>query len=279
LLIPGEDSPRQTLSRDEYLRYLLTKPTIDVHKYDSRVDETGRYLFPETLKSAEAVRAFQNQEGWPVNFLNLDVYKQNETPPCIAGIPAFSILRDTREGNQSGKRSRSRPSDLSSCVGFQIFGKAGVFSLPHWDHHGVITTALCEDGEKLWLIWPELTDEELHTWATELDIAPRPPPYAIYLSPGDLLVQPPGRVHAPYSLTDVLMTGTMHWDSRDMTRVLLLSLYERDHPKVTNEEPAKEFSSKLKNIQSLWEDGAEAYPWGTQEDFAVFSQLRKVGVE
>ncbi|KIW21853.1 uncharacterized protein PV07_12726 [Cladophialophora immunda] len=276
LLIPGEDSPGRVLTRDEYLRYLSTKPTIDVHKYDTRVDETGKYLLPEKMKSADAMRVFQNQEGWPVNFLNLDLYKQNEIPPCIANIPAFSILRDTREQNQSGKRSRSQPSDLSSCVGFQIFGKTGVFSLPHRDHHGVITTVLCEEGEKLWLIYPELTDEELHTWAIGLDIAPRPAPYAIYLSPGDLLIQPPGRVHAPYSITDVLMTGTMHWDSRNMVRVLLLSLYERDHPKITNEEPAREFSRKLEYIQSLWDDGAKAYPWGTKEELAVFSQLRKV---
>jgi hypothetical protein len=122
-----------------------------VHQYDAPVDKRGKYLLPETLKSADAVQSFTDPKYWPVNFLNLDLYKQNGIPRCIADIPAFSILRDSREHGQSGTRVRTQPCDLSSCVGFQLLGKAGVFSFPHMDHHGVVTTVLGEEGEKFWV--------------------------------------------------------------------------------------------------------------------------------
>lgn len=151
--------------------------------------------------------------------------RQNETPSCLVDFPAYSILHDTRGDNTSGKRTHHRPSDLSSCVAFRICGKVDVFSLPHMDHHGVLT----KKGKKVWLIWPGISHDDLAAGSrADLPIPLGPAPFPLYLDPEDLLIQPPGRMHAPYSMTDELITGTAHWDSRRMTDVLRQSAYEFD---------------------------------------------------
>lgn len=74
------------------------------------------------------------------------------------------------------KRSTFDPADLTSCTGFHILGKQGVFSHAHVDHHGVITTIYCDEGEKIWLTYPRLSREEQDHWATGEDLYPQPPP-------------------------------------------------------------------------------------------------------
>lgn len=55
------------------------------------------------------------------------------------------------------------------------------------------------------------------------------------------------------------MTGTMHWDSRQMVPMLQQSLYERRYLKITNEDPAMEFDAKLETMEELWY--RRAAPW------------------
>ncbi len=276
IVVPGPALGRSSVTIDQYLAYLSSKPTIDVHTYSQPVDDQGGHLQPRSLTSNEAIRLFRDESAGPVNLLNLDVYRQNEIPACIANLPAYSILRDIREHNTCGKRIQSQPSDLSGCIAFQILGKRGVQSLPHRDHHGVVTTLLCEEGEKCWLMYPEMDAEVLQRWSASNAAAPEPRPFPICLRPGDLLIQPAGRIHAPFSVSDVLITGTMHWDSREMVQVLRMSLYERTNPAVTNEATAMEFSSKLDTIRGLWGQRHESWPWGSGEDFAEFCSLLEV---
>lgn len=276
ILILGSSSESSALSIETYLSYLSTKDGIDVHIYSPTVDGGGRYLLPLQLAATEAIKLFRDKSAGPVNFLNLDIHKQNEVPSCIAGLPAYSILRDIREYNDSGKRTTHNPADLTSCVGFHILGKQGVFSNAHVDHHGVMTTVYCDEGEKIWLTYPRLSKEEQDRWATSDDVFPQPPPFPIYLDKGSLLIQPAGQVHAPYSLEDVLMTGTMHWDSRRMVQVLQQSHHEQQYPKVTNEDAAQEFTSKLEIIERLWKQRHQHWPWGSDEDLVEFSRLLRV---
>jgi hypothetical protein len=189
------------------------------------------------------------------------------------------ILRDIREYNQSGKQTEAQPFDLSACVSYQIYG---VFSYPHIDHYSLLNTAFDDNGEKLWPLWGRLSDAEFAQWATSDGIAPEPAPFAMYLQEGDLFVQRAGTVHTPYSITDILMTGTVHWDSRQLVQVLRQSIYERKYPKITNENSAKEFVSKLETIKKLWRDQNPTWPWGTEaelEEFTALLEEYKAGLE
>jgi hypothetical protein len=74
----------------------------------------------------------------------------------------------------------------------------------------------------------------------------------------------------------------MHWDSRQLVQVLRQSIYERKYPKITNENSAKEFVSKLETIKKLWRDQNPTWPWGTEaelEEFTAFLEEYKVGLE
>jgi hypothetical protein len=56
------------------------------------------------------------------------------------------------------------------------------------------------------------------------------------LATGDCLIQPSGTLHAPFSLSRCLLTGSMQWDARDMQRVVSLVKLEVEHGNLANEE-------------------------------------------
>jgi hypothetical protein len=276
IVVPRSDSSKPTMTIDEYVIYLSTTPRIDVHTYSQIVDDEGEYLKPLPLSAVKAIELFRDKAAGPVNFLDLGIHKQNEVPSCLVDLPAYRILRDVQGYKPSNETTGYHAPDLSSGVAFQVLGKNGVQSLSHVDQHHVMTTVRIEEGEKAWSMSPVLTQEEMDRFATSDDIAPRPPPFIICLRAGDLLIQPPGRVHSPYSITDVLMTGTMHWDSRQLAEIMRHTLYTRENPKITNEDPANDITSKLEIIESLWKQKHSAWPWGSDEHLTEFSKLLKV---
>jgi hypothetical protein len=61
-----------------------------------------------------------------------------------------------------------------------------------------------------------------------------------------------------------------------MVSILQQSLYHRRHPKITNEDPAREFSAKLEMVENLWHRKAAPWPWPGQRELGQFRELRKV---
>lgn len=167
-------------------------------------------------------------------------------------IPDYHIITDVgRSGNgkrmkhgdqpaKRGKRSKGKaegdiPIGLTTSKHFQLLATRGAMHLPHVDRHQVITTTFCEDGEKLWMTWPALYLEDIKKW---LDTGVYPSNgIALYLEPDSTLVQSGTALHALLSLTNVLMTGTMHWHPKSMVRVMEASKFELENPLVINERP------------------------------------------
>ena len=150
---------------EEYLIYLLTKPGINVYTYNQLIDKEGEYLKPRFLPSEEVILIFRDKHIGLVNFLNLKARKQNKVPKCLANILAYTILKDLKELDQSGKRTEFQPADLSSYMAFQICGKADIFLLPYIDHYRVITTITAKEGRKLQIIQLKLQETELEEQA------------------------------------------------------------------------------------------------------------------
>ena len=242
------------LQVEDYLKVLESRPFLDVHDFGEELADSP-VLVPRQMPSIDATALFRDRSRPPVKFLNLRGHKQNPVPSCLVGLANFTILETTHEGLENGKAVSRVPYDLSACAHFQICGKKGAFHFPHVDRGAVITTITADDGHKLWPLWPGDDMGRLREWAAS-DSLPNGPCVGIYLAPGSLLVQPAATIHAPYSSSDVLMTGTMHWDSRSMCRVMELSALENLYPHITNEEPAKELRHKIYHIQHLWEHGA-----------------------
>lgn len=261
VLVPPDvnfDAARR-LDLDAYLAYLLTRENIDVHFYDKEPKDA---VIPVRMPSDLAVAAYRAVDGLPCNLLNLGRYKKNPTPSCFVDLPAYSILEDLQEHAISGKKTVKQVSDLSECSAFQICGKRGAYSMPHIDQHGAITCMFCDAGEKFWTLWSGMDVQAVEQWGASEAKTPRGRrPLGLYLSPGTMLIQPAGTVHAPFSLTNVLMSGTMFWDSREMVKILRLAKMAAMYPWVTNEDIAKEFAKKIVMIRKLWDNQHPAWPW------------------
>ncbi len=275
LFIPRDRNsrPPHCLSLETYLDILATKETVDIHDFDSKPSAAG-FTLPTTLAGKKVVQKLRSESKTPVNLLNLHPYKPNAQPWFVAENEDLQLITTVDADAIAGHRRELGPLEVGTQ--FQICGKAGAFSMPHCDRHGVITTVFCDDGEKLWLTWPHLNREETITWADGPDYCPRYRPFAVHLRTGDMLIVPPGRIHAPFSMSNVLMSGTMHWDSRNMVEVARQSLLQVDHPSITNEETASDCLGKLEAIRKCWSHGAGPWKWGSRADLKEFSRLVKV---
>ncbi|ORY72126.1 uncharacterized protein BCR38DRAFT_418977 [Pseudomassariella vexata] len=96
---------------------------------------------------------------------------------------------------------------------------------------------------------------------------------ALYLRRGGLLIQPPGTLHAPYSPTNVLCSGTMHIDTRGLVKSAELSVLETKHPNITNEEPAMEYANCMIQAARMWRRMVVGLRWLPDEDRKRFLQL------
>ncbi|KAJ9155545.1 hypothetical protein NKR23_g2115 [Pleurostoma richardsiae] len=269
IFVPAElnlDFERR-LSLDQYLDFLETQANVDVHVFDDRIPR-GAVIRPRRMAPGRARELLHDGTRGPVNLLSLKGHKKNPDPSCFLDLPGYTVLEDIQ-----GHPDSIRPStDLRMNITFQLCGKKGAFSMPHIDHHGFITAVFNDEGEKLWPLWPGIGLHELRLWAESGHLPPSPS-VGIYLYPGCLLIQPSGMLHAPYSITTVLMSGVNYWCSRDMLHVMLLSRLEAEHPHMTNEDMAQEFLPKVSRIRDLWKSNSPAWPWGGANELAQFSGL------
>jgi hypothetical protein len=264
-----ESSTQQQITIDWFLDILETRANLDVHDFGKNIEKQGRV--PERMPSSDAIDMFksrqkgQRQKGprqkgqiYPVNFLNLSRVKDNVVPGFLANRKDFKILELSREEN--GKREfRPESTDLDESTSFHLLASQGAVHLPHVDHHGVYTTIFNEEGHKLWLMWPGLGIDGLKEWRSTGQVPQDGIP--VYIAPGYTLIQPPGTLHAPITITDCLMTGTMHWHSSQLLDVLRYTKAEIEDPEMTNESFSRQFIEKMTMILALWRRGSKAYTW------------------
>lgn len=244
--------PKESLQ--DFLEALRTYPTLDAHYFE--VDDVARH--PISKEASVVIDDFKKGDRGPINLLNVQGPIQN--PPICLDDWRFNILETIFENYYAGKREREPYRDLSTSSRFYLLGSEGSFSLPHIDRHGVMTSVLCKEGEKLWILWPNRGVEGVEEWAKSAS-DPDGAPIGILLEEGDLLIQPSGTVHAPTSVTDCWMTGTMHWDILNLPESMHLTELELEYRHITNEDPAKEFRSKIKKIEELWRGQMGPWQW------------------
>ncbi|OIW25516.1 hypothetical protein CONLIGDRAFT_635336 [Coniochaeta ligniaria NRRL 30616] len=212
-------------------------------------------------------------EQRPINILSLPSQRDRPVPAWLEDDPDYRVLRDVPATESATELDpRHREDSLSKCREFGLFATAGVYSMPHVDRHGVITTARCEEGTKLWLLWSALPMDVVAEWAASND-PPADPAAAIVMEDGDILIMPPGTPHAPYSVTNVNMNGTMHWSKRTMLRSGRICRLEIDWPEITNEEPAPCLVEKLTAVAGRWHKSVGDDGWPSSEELHIFEEL------
>ncbi|KAF4437805.1 hypothetical protein F53441_12946 [Fusarium austroafricanum] len=244
-----------------FLEELKFGDILNFHDSAEILEEGQTVYAPETMKSEDALALFEqrrNLAGLAMNFLDLFGRKDNSTPKPFANNPDYSLMGCARDSN--GKAEKPAIRDLISGMTFHLLATKGAGHLPHIDRHGMWTTALCEEGKKLWLQWPNLDLETIKS---------REVPHegiAVLLEKGDMLIQPPNTLHAPLTLEDCLMTGTMHWHSSQLLDILLFTKAAVEDPSITNEGMAAQFVPTMRHILNKWKSGKCKYKWPPEKD-------------
>ncbi|KAI4614481.1 hypothetical protein J4E83_007135 [Alternaria metachromatica] len=274
LLVPLElnnsPEPRTLYSAQHYEAVLKFRKDASAEAYMDIQDLTSKNI-TRRLTISTALKRVSDPTALPINLLDIRPVRQNVLPWELDNLTDYSILSEATENGGMSNHSDPNPSDLSSKTGFALWGKRGAWSFPHVDEHGLYTGVLCETGSKLWFTW-SLSPSEREEWAVSrqagLQYAPNKPGFPIYLKKGDLLLMPPGTVHAPLSLEDVIMHGFHVWCSKTMVETAESALLDLRFPMCTNEEPRRELRGKLMHLVRASKARLRPYKWRDHGEFA-----------
>lgn len=265
------------LTMDTFLTDLASRPSVDVQEQD--MDLLLTHGQPRPYAGRDAVRMFRSGTRY-LNLLNLECIVDNPTPPPLENLWDYSLLARVKDDYTAGKKEAVSIRDLTNCASFQICATAGCWSEMHHDSYGKVTTIHGEVGEKAWLTWPRFNEEELRVWtqAPNAGYAYHPDlkPMMLHLQAGDLLIMPSNTPHAPYTVTDCLMTGTQHFHSASMHVHIQAANLERKYPNITNENEAYEASTKFRLIRKLMLDQHAGYTWPSMKNIEVYCEEFKV---
>lgn len=273
ILIPAElNIPESTHRRsNENTRdYLTTRRTVDLQVYRKVGPEKE---LADNMKSCEAINRLANPEIFgPTNALNLLIPEDNAVPSCLSGLRNWDLLLSTVPDN--GKPQTMIRTGWEASARFDLLASAGAVSQKHTDRGGVITTVFCNEGEKLWPVWPGLQLEHLRAYCEDLET--RSPGVLLYMTAGDLLIQPQGTLHSPGTIRETNMRGTMHLHTHQVLGALNLTLLEIDHPHITNEDVCPDFVSLMAQVLDKWKDGRGPWTWGSEEELTEARIILKV---
>jgi hypothetical protein len=218
----------------------------------------------------------------PVNFLNLSNPRFTCWPEGIT--KHYGLLRKAVGYCESVKYSQNgtteinigkptslpfSPVDIQKCLEFSIAAQRGAVSGWHMDQNGVTTFLILErnkpnsklgDEVKYWPFIPmdQYGVEEQDTIRGEFKkygeqwrptLGGKIP--VIALVRGDTLIQPPGTIHAPITLTNCKLTGGMAWREQDLKLTLKEWLFLADNEGCTNE-PLPKQTQEIINYLQPW---------------------------
>ncbi|KAF5986970.1 hypothetical protein FBULB1_2176 [Fusarium bulbicola] len=257
VLIVGTPNPRR-LKIDTFFAWLTCRDTLHVHDL-SRPSEKGRS--PISLPSKDSKTLFETRDkvsGPALNFLNLRGTKDHAGPECITNMYDYKCIELSSTDN--GKiETEALVGDLDDSTRFQLLASTGAILLPHIDRHGVFTTVLNEQGEKILLVWPNLGWDVLRNWDEEDELPT--PPIAIDVEEGSYLIQPPSTLHAPVTMKTCLMTVTMHWYSGHLLDIIQATCVLKEDANITNEDISDQFIPKMAKLLALWRENQAPCSW------------------
>ena len=176
-------------------------------------------------------------------------------------------------------------SDIQKCTQFRILAHRGACSSWHIDNAGVYTFIVlegnidspdeeAEDVVKYWPVYPthHMSAEDEHTARlgfSQEGINWRPKPNdkipVIALTRGDMLIQPPGTIHAPITLTNCFFLGGMAWRKNTLPQTLNVWHYLMKNEICTNEPLPRQSQAILDFIRVAVHDAPEEHGYRENE--------------
>jgi hypothetical protein len=269
VLIPHATEPRQSLA--DFREWLKTKNTVEIQ--DMGQEDT----MPVQVSGKAAAKRLCDNGLYPINLLDVSCCVENAVPDCLRGLHAFDSISQLNGSGHAGKQTVFRPNDLTNSATFSLASQAGVFSAAHRDSYGKMTSIFIECGAKCWLTWPALSPQEVKAWVGK---GPQSYPdvdaFPICLEEGDLLLQPPGTIHAPYTYETCVVTGTQHWHSPSMHIHLRLANEDAQYEMTTNEDEAYEAVYKIATLRRVFEEQNPRFPPPSPQDMIAFDMEAQV---
>ncbi|KFY22619.1 hypothetical protein V493_06467 [Pseudogymnoascus sp. VKM F-4281 (FW-2241)] len=183
-------------------------------------------------------------------------------------------------------------SDIQKCTQFRILAHRGACSSWHIDNAGVYTFIIlegnidsldeeAEDVVKYWPVYPthHMSAEDEH--AARLGFSKeginwRPKPDTkipvIALTRGDMLIQPPGTIHAPITLTNCFFLGGMAWRKNTLPQTLNVWYYLMKNEICTNEPLPRQSQAILDFIRVAVHDAPEEHGY-RKDELAEFDKI------
>jgi hypothetical protein len=169
------------------------------------------------------------------------------------------------------------PKSLMTKTGsWHLLAQGGSATTPHQDHCGFCTWVRVEEGKKLWLICKPLSNEDQATLANDGGGFIGGQWYYVWLEPGDLLVMPPGTVHAVFTPVNTLCTGGFAWSQLRMGSSMMSIAFESENPSVTNDDDAAELSLLLDETYRRMQSALSVVEFGGEEEVEKFKTYYQV---
>src|SRR5205814_7554577 len=92
----------------------------------------------------------------------------------------------------------------------------------------------------------------------------------VWLKPGDILIMPPGTVHAVFTPVDTLCVGGNAWSQKRMGDSMRSITFEHTHPNVTNDDQVLQLPELLEKVSRLMDSTASAAEFGGEEQMKIF---------
>ncbi|KFZ18918.1 hypothetical protein V501_00921 [Pseudogymnoascus sp. VKM F-4519 (FW-2642)] len=183
-------------------------------------------------------------------------------------------------------------SDIQKCTQFRILAHRGACSSWHIDNAGVYTFIVLEsnidspdeqdeDVVKYWPVYPthhmNAQDEDAARLGFSKEgINWRPKPDGkipvIALIRGDMLIQPPGTIHAPITLTNCFFLGGMAWRKNTLPQTLNVWHYLMKNEICTNEPLPRQSQAILDFIKVAVHDAPEEHGY-RQNELGEFDKI------
>lgn len=254
-----------------------------------------------------------SNENAPINLLNIHNAKRGNWPEGM--VKEYTMLDDLvnicqaklyedmndMEGQYSiGKSNMAvkHHSDITNCGQFNLLALPGAVSQWHQDANGVHTYALAEKRtddpneapDAVVKYWPSFPMYHLTPEDQKIALAQyakdgtnwRPKPAGgiplIALVPGMFMIQQPGNIHAPITLTACFMAGGMAWRENGFRESLKVMRFLAENKDCTNEDVPRQVQEILRLLANEVEADPTKYGFASNlpEDLKEFYESLKI---
>jgi hypothetical protein len=233
-------------------------------------DQTSGTTWPVDKAIARfTAESKSSQQQPPINLLDLDCLETNPTPECFATetmnyLPKLRVVAH-------GRPTEDPAPFWNKVEKWRLLAQGGSGSMTHCDHCGFWTWVKVDEGKKLWLLC-RLSEEDWKDFGERgLTFTGGQWSY-VWLEPGDVLIMPPGTVHAVFTPVDTLCIGGNAWSQKRMGDTMRSIAFETSHPIVTNDEEVVQLSDLL---EKTWQRMLVAPEKGYTADFGGQVQIDK----